>query len=156
MPGRKRKPANLKEQQGTFRKDRDNENKPMLPVGVPNPPDWLPKGAYKYWDTLVKQLDLMRVISEVDQGMASMCALREYEIEQLTEDIEENGLVLIFRDAHGVETNRRKNPAVGARSDAMRHRQVLLAEFGLSPAARSKVSTNPKKEEKKNPFSQRA
>jgi len=37
----------------------------------------------------------------------------------------------------------KSNPAVAQRSEAMRHAQALLAEFGLSPSSQAKVSAGP-------------
>lgn len=82
-----------------------------------------------------------------------LLAMRLAEIEECDSEIKEHGRVTIkieLIDVPGpdgrITTKAQKvlkaNPAVAQRSEAMRHTQSLLAEFGLSPANRGKVSSS--------------
>jgi P27 family predicted phage terminase small subunit len=64
--------------------------------------------------------------------------------------IEDNGRTYERRDETGALIMARARPEVGMRSEAMRHAQSLLSEFGLTPSARSKVSAGQLAED--NPF----
>jgi P27 family predicted phage terminase small subunit len=64
--------------------------------------------------------------------------------------IEDNGRTYERRDETGALIMARARPEVGMRSEAMRHAQSLLSEFGLTPSARSKVSAAQLTED--NPF----
>ena len=125
--GKGRKPTSdhLKLVKGTLRKERINHDAPVADIDSPRPPAWLSRRG-------VESL--------------ALAAMRMAEIEECTALIEEHGRVMI-------EEGRppRANPAVAQRNEAMRHLQSLLAEFGLTPSARSKI-TAPKKEKSENKF----
>lgn len=80
----------------------------------------------------------MRIASPDDVAMLALLASRLEEIEICTAVIEDLGRVYQTVSTTGA-TMHRARPKVGMRNEAMRHAQALLAEFGLSPAARSKV-----------------
>lgn len=65
----------------------------------------------------------------------ALLASRLAEIERLTAIIEDGGHT--YPTGTGIV---RARPEVGKRSEAMRHAQSFLSEYGLTPAARSKVS----------------
>jgi P27 family predicted phage terminase small subunit len=77
--------------------------------------------------------------------------MRLAEIEERTADIQTHGATYIKIDLIEVpgedgkpitkaQKTIKANPAVAQRSEAMRHAQSLLAEFGLSAASRPKIS----------------
>lgn len=157
MPGgRPRKPTHLKIVSGTAQKCRMNPDEPKPSSELPTPPDWLSERASAIFRELVVIIDRMRIASASDISMLALLASRLEEVEICTAIIEDGGRFFtskIERDEAGniVSQQIRPHPAVGQRSNAMRHAQSLLAEFGISPAARSKVSAS-KKPADKNPF----
>lgn len=157
MAGRKRKPDALKALAGTDQKCRMNPAAPAQGKGLPSPPEWLSGRAAELFQQLVATVDGMRIASADDTHMLAMLASRLEEIEICTIVIEDSGrvyestTVIMKKDGSGIEkTMVRARPEVSMRNEAMRHAQSLLAEFGLSPAARSKVSAN--KAPQDNPF----
>lgn len=145
MAGRKKIPDHIKVVQGTDRPDRMNPDAPEPSPGVAVAPEWLNERAAEIFARLSAILDGMGIASPDDVDNLAMLAKRLEDIEILTVQIEDSGYT--YKTEAGLV---KANPAVGQRSDAMRHAQSLLAEFGLSPAARAKVSAGKPKEE--NPF----
>jgi P27 family predicted phage terminase small subunit len=146
MAGRKRLPDHLKIVKGTAQKCRMNPDAPVADIDSPRPPAWLSRRAVEHFAVLRERIAGLGIASKTDTEALAIAAMRMAEIEECDRDIEQLGRVL----AEEGKTPR-ANPAVGQRSEAMRHLQSLLAEFGLTPAARSKV-TAPKKEQNANPF----
>jgi len=157
--GRKPKPAQLKLVQGTMRKDRMNKAAPSVPTGKPDAPRLLPEAARGYYDDLVAILDPLKLLSPSYGIMLSMLAMRLYEVDEASRIIREEGTLYESqkwtRDDKGkvyCTVLKKSHPSVAQRSEAMRHAQSLLAEFGLSPAQVAKVTAF-KDEKANNPFS---
>ena len=155
MAGRKRKPDHLKIVSGTAQPCRMNPDAPIAAAELPVAPDWLSTRAAEIFSGMVGIIGEMGIASASDTAALALAASRLEEVEICTAIIEDGGRVFqssaVF-DEQGrlVKQQIKGHPAVAQRSEAMRHAQSLLAEFGLTPAARSKVSTNRKPEA--NPF----
>lgn len=155
MAGRKRKPDHLKIVAGTAQPCRMNPDAPAAIAGSPEAPEWLSSRAAELFDQLVMIVTGMGIASVSDAGMLAMTASRLEEIEICTAMIEDGGRTFVsgvkYDDEGRIVSQQIKgHPAVAQRSEAMRHAQSLLVEFGLSPAARSKVLVS--KPDEKNPF----
>jgi len=158
MPGRKRKPTHLHIVQGTAQPCRMNKLEPKAPTEAPQPAIELNSRASYWYGVLVGRIQSLGVASIADSEQVMLLAIRMEEVEALTADIDANGRTLWVEQVqtyHGrimygeggkplIVRVPHPNPAVGQRSDALRHAQSLLAEFGLSPASRGKVSKQPK------------
>ncbi|ACL62072.1 phage terminase small subunit P27 family [Methylobacterium nodulans] len=149
MAGRKRTPDAIKQLAGTAQPCRMDPDALVAAEGRPEPPDWLSARAAAIFRDLAAITDRMRIASPDDIAMLAMLASRLEEIELCTVVIEDLGRVYQTVSNTGA-TMHRARPEVGMRNEAMRHAQSLLAEFGLSPAARSRVSATTPAEE--NPF----
>jgi P27 family predicted phage terminase small subunit len=152
--GRKPKPDHLKVITGTAQPCRMN---PSAPEGVkarPAAPEWLSERSAEIFDGVVELLEEMGLASGSDVVMLSMLASRIEEIEVCTAIIEDGGRTYVSKaetttskDGEVViKQMHRARPEVAMRNEALRHVQSLLSEFGLSPAARSRVSAAGKKE----------
>lgn len=148
--GRKKKPDHLKVLSGTAQPCRMNPDQPVAVKGVASPPQWLSERAAEIFARLCSILDGMGIASPDDQDNLAMLASRLEEIEICTAVIEDSGRTYEKRDEEGNVQMIRSRPEVGQRNEAMRHAQSLLSEFGLSPAARAKVSAEKQADE--NPF----
>ena len=145
MAGRKKIPEKLKVVAGTSRSDRVNDNAPAANPGVADLPETLSSRGAELFASTSAILDGMGIASPDDVSALTMLAMRLEQVEVLTVQIEDGGYT--YKTDGGLW---KANPAVAQRSDAMRHAQSLLAEFGLTPAARAKVSAG--KPAEKNPF----
>lgn len=150
MAGRKRIPDHLKIVKGTAQKCRMNPDAPPSNPGVASAPDWLSGRAAELFDQMSATLLGMGIASPDDRAALALLSSRLEEVEVLTAVIEDCGRTYEKRDEDGNVILSRPRPEVAMRNEAMRHAQSLLAEFGLTPAARSKVSAGKPKEE--NPF----
>ena len=155
MAGRKRIPDHLKIVAGTAQPCRMNPDAPLAASDLPVPPEWLSAWAAEIFAGLVSIIGDMGIASASDTAALALAASRLEEVEICTAVIEDGGRTFVSSaeyDSEGRVTSQqiKGHPAVAQRSEAMRHAQSLLGEFGLTPAARSKVSVNRKPEA--NPF----
>lgn len=145
MAGRKRKPDHLKVVAGTAQKCRMNPEAPAANHGCAIAPAWLSGRATEIFDQISATLHGMGIASPDDTHALALCASRLEEVEILTIVVEDEGRT--YTSEGGLVKAR---PEVAMRNEAMRHAQSLLAEFGLTPSARSKVSAG--KAPEANPF----
>jgi len=132
--GRRAKPAQSKVIQGNFRKDRDNHGA-KVEIKAPPCPTWLPKQAKKYWKDIAPQLVDAGLIGVVDSAAFTAHCDSVGKFEEVT------------RKLKTIEDTIDKTPQgyqVQSALFTIRNKlwdQVLKSssEFGLSPAARSKV-----------------
>ncbi|WP_085044319.1 phage terminase small subunit P27 family [Ensifer aridi] len=141
-------PTALKQLKGTHQSCRDADNAPPanVPRYLPSPPEHLNYRAAEIFRWLAVLTTGMKVLNVEDVPMLAMAAMRLQEVEEHTATIESEGYSYL--------TNKglwKARPEVAMRNEAMRHAQSLLIEFGLSPAARSRVSAQ-LGEKSDNPF----
>lgn len=123
-----RKPRQLKVIEGTLRRDRDYPEPEFPVVEGARPPDWLngPE-ALAEWDRLTALLESSRVLTQADlTALAHLCNLH-------------GACVKLYRA--GMEPT----------AAQLTQLRLMLAEFGLTPASRSKAGTAAPKDQK-NPF----
>ena len=147
MAGRKKTPDELKVVRGTFRKDRVNPDAPAPVSDAPKAPEFLSVRARQIFEGLVEKISAMGYASDSHTEMLALCAMRLEEVETYTETIRIEGSVYETTNQGGDPVFKAR-PEVGLRSQAMRHAQSILAEFGLSPASKGKVSV--KQDKKQN------
>lgn len=143
--GRKPKPTHLKIIAGEKRPSRINKDEPVANQGLAVAPVWLSSRAAEIFDQISATLHGMGIASPDDTHALALCASRLEEVEILTVMVEDAGRT--YTSEGGLVKAR---PEVAMRNEAMRHAQSLLAEFGLTPSARSKVSAG--KAPEANPF----
>ncbi|NJL06967.1 MAG: phage terminase small subunit P27 family [Methylacidiphilales bacterium] len=125
-----------------------NPAAPIPNPDLPVPPEWLSARGAEIFSGLVGIISDMGIASASDTAALAMLASRLEEVEICTAIIEDAGRTYTTNSESGVL--HRPRPEVTQRSEAMRHAQSLLAEFGLTPAARAKVSVA--KQPEQNPF----
>lgn len=148
MAGRKAKPQKLKVIQGTARKDRTNKNAPIAAPDVPMAPKWLNERAREIFSTITGRIEVMGYASTSHTEMLALAAMRLAEVEEYTTLIDVDGPTYRTTNTQG-DVSYKPRPEVMLRSEAARHAQSLLAEFGLSAASMQKivVPEKPKKSE---------
>tara|TARA_R100000951_G_scaffold116730_1_gene130212 strand:- start:15137 stop:15589 length:453 start_codon:yes stop_codon:yes gene_type:complete len=144
-----RKPSHLKAVQGTDRPDRANPNEPVASTAIPVAPDYLSVRAVEKFLQLCAILDGMGIASRDDNDALSMLSGLLVEIEEDTVLLDSVGAFYMPSEESGII---RAHPAVSRLSTNRQRAQALLGEFGLTPAARSKVSAG--KSPEANPFAQ--
>lgn len=154
--GRNRKTTNLHVLVGTYREDRHGDKTNPAPAdGVPEPPEKLIGGASAEWQRMVDRMVALRTISKVDDAALYQYVQLFAETEALV-DAREHTTGLIDKlegrfdaledsdvaDAIRNIVNLKKLEAgynVQIRQGRMALRQYLV-EFGMTPAARSRVA----------------
>jgi P27 family predicted phage terminase small subunit len=142
-----RKPTHLKSVQGTERKDRANPSEPIASNVLPTAPDYLSPRAVEKFMQLCRILEGMGIASRDDNDALSILAGLIIEIEEDSILLESVGAFYVPSKESGII---RAHPAVARLSTNRQRAQALLGEFGLTPAARSKVSAG--KPVELNPF----
>lgn len=123
---------------GTHRKDRVAPNEATPIKGEPDL-SWRCEPAVAAWfDRIVAYLRGENRASKSHEVNIWLAARRAAEIEELDLNIKAIGRVYWKKTRDGEQL--KSNPAVGQRNEAERHLQSLLAEMGLTPASKSRVS----------------
>ncbi len=132
--GRRAKPAQVKVIEGNFRKDRHGHG-PKVDIKAPVCPTWLPSKAKKYWSEIVPQLEQAGLIGIVDSAAFAAHCDSFGKFEEVTRKLKK------LEDMIDETPQQYQVQSVLFQIRNKLWDQVLksASEFGLSPAARSKV-----------------
>ena len=141
MAGRPRKPTALKKAEGNRGKRPLPQHEPKAKRGIPTMPKHLNEVARKEWKSITKKLDEIGVLTTIDgTALAAYCdaycdwvAARE-----LLKD--KSLIVKAAKSGYPIP-----HPALGIKNTALKIMHKFLIEFGMTPAARSKVELKPDK-----------
>ena len=153
MPSPRPKPTALKLISGNPGKRALNKREPKPNREVPSCPAHLADASKVAWGRLCVLLDRMGVLTEADAlALERLCDCYA-EILECRELIARDGRVYSSAATGGEEGDpprmlMKANPAVAMLADADRRFKGYLVEFGLTPAARSKVQVKHGDEEK--------
>ena len=138
--GRRPKPAEIKKLQGTDRSDRANGGRmdPSKIVVVPDAPEYLDKHGKELWNNQLKQLSLLKMLTEVDLvALAQYC--KEYDLyRDALDDINENGFV---------NKHDQISPAVSVKNQAFKNMLQIADRFGFVASARENITMPEEKEQ---------
>lgn len=136
MAGRKAKPTAMLKASDTYRKDRHQER--LEVQGRPVLPSY--QSAEETFDWLVRHLDDMGVIAEVDAIALQMIADSWEDYVAARVVIKKYGPTYTTTTAQGDEMHRPR-PELGMMQEAWNRIKKMLPEFGLTAAARTKLSS---------------
>jgi P27 family predicted phage terminase small subunit len=145
MAGRRPKPTHLKVVTGNPGKRALNKREPKPQKVIPACPEHLSTSSKVAWGKLCVLLDRMGVLTEADAlALERLCDCYA-EILECREIIARDGRT--YKSIRGIgdedspieQVLMKANPAVAMLADADRRFKGYLVEFGLTPAARSKV-----------------
>ena len=155
---RPRKPSHLKLVTGTTRSHKKgakpNHAEPTPAPAYPDPPPTLSARAVGVWPTLARLLHNMGVLTEADgpalEHLAEAYADGAEARASLARDMFDGGGVLVARGGELVWVSEgkagamlRPRPEVAMITAADARFRGYLSDFGLTPAARSKVAVKP-------------
>lgn len=150
MSGRKPTPRAIKVARGNPGKRLLNDSEPTPSSAEPEPPIWLPENAVEHFRTLAARLAELRILTRSHTEAMAIAALRMAEIAELSADVTQHGRTYQTTTQTGAVMHRTR-PEVAQLSEAQRHLQSLLSEFGLTPSASTKVKAA-KPPARTNPF----
>lgn len=165
MAGRKPKPTHLKLVTGNPGKRKLNNKEPKPKKGVGAAPAWLSKKAKIAWPKVVKMLLDMNVVTVSDtiglevlcEAYADLLLARESLKKPITYKTSDGKTVTIAEGGSMTYLTwgkagpmLRNRPEMAIIADAERRLKSSLADFGLTPAARSKIQVLDG-DEKENP-----
>jgi P27 family predicted phage terminase small subunit len=137
--GRRSKPHHLKVAEGTYRKDRDNPQKPITALGKPNAPTWLNAESKRIFKQLAQDLYDLSVITPADKYQLALLASEFQQYIQAQRHIQQDGLTLTEPDSMGNQ-KARKHPAVEIGNTKAKILSDMLDTFGLNPTSKEQVT----------------
>lgn len=138
MAGRRPTPTELKLVRGNPGKRPINKKEPMPAKRIPSTPAHLTDEGQVAWGRLTVLLDRMGVLTDADGFALERLCDCYAEILALRELVDANGRTYETTSTQG-DLVIKANPAVAMLADVDRRFKSYLVEFGLTPAARSKV-----------------
>ncbi|EBQ8223279.1 phage terminase small subunit P27 family [Salmonella enterica subsp. houtenae] len=147
MSGPPKTPTHLRLVRGNPSKRPINKNEPQPPKGVPPVPKHFDKQG-KYWfKRMAEELDAIGVISQLDARALELLVEAYTEYRHHCETLDREGYTYaVYSDDDADEGKKREirmikpHPAAMMKADAWKRLRAMLAEFGMTPSSRSKVS----------------
>lgn len=140
--GRKATPTALKKLKGNPGKRALNEKEPQPDVSIPDCPDHLTGEAVKEWDRITKELHALGIIANVDRAALAAYCMAWLDFVYASRMVDEEGEVITSEKG-----GKYMNPWVGIKTSAMDRLVRIGAEFGLTPASRTKLKVETPSEE---------
>ena len=141
MPrGRRPAPQELKKKRGTARKDRAPENPVTVTKAAPKKttPSFLKAKGKMMYERSVGHLHSMGLLSTVDDTSLELLAMAYQEWYSAELKLMKEGRIYETFASNGAKVLK-PHPAAAQSSDAWRRIRMMLIEFGLAPASRSKL-----------------
>ncbi|AVX37904.1 phage terminase small subunit P27 family [Yersinia massiliensis] len=147
MSGPPKTPTHLRLVRGNPSKRAINKNEPKPPSGVPPTPKHFDKQG-KYWfKRMADELDALGVMSQLDGRALELLVEAYTEYRHHCDTLEREGYTYaVYSEDDGDERKEREirmikpHPAAMMKADAWKRIRAMLAEFGMTPASRSKVN----------------
>jgi P27 family predicted phage terminase small subunit len=138
MPGPAPKPTALKRLQGNPGKRRLNQAEPKPRAERMYAPRWLDADAKGAWRAIAPKLQRLGLLTEVDgPTLEAWCALYA-RWRQAENALKAGGLT--YETATGFV---RPRPEISIATNTLKELRLLTAEFGMTPASRSRISIAP-------------
>jgi P27 family predicted phage terminase small subunit len=143
--GAKPLPTKLKLIRGTLRKDRANPREPAVHSEIPRCPAELSAAAKKEWRRIAPELAALGLLAKIDRSaLALYCDAYARWLEAIAA-LQQYGVVIKSPSGYPIQS-----PYVAVANKAGEQVRLMLAEFGMTPAARSRVhATQQRQEESK-------
>ena len=134
--GRPPKPTHLKVLEGNPGKRPLNKKEPKPDKAIPTCPTHLSKEAKVEWRRISKILFDLGLLTNVDRAALAMYCQTYGRWVQAEKQIKDNNLVIKTKTGYPIQ-----NPYISVSNQAMTKMRGFLAEFGMTPASRSRVAT---------------
>ena len=140
--GRKPVPTALKVLRGNPGKRPLNDGEPLPERHLPPPPRHLSAAARREWKRLGQELLILGLVTTIDTGALAMYCQAWGRWLEAEEALRKYGVMV--KSPNGLPM---QSPYLAVANKAMEQMRSLLAEFGMSPASRTRVRVEPVDEE---------
>ena len=120
-----------------------NREEPVPEPGIPDRPPWLDAYALECWDDLAPRLDAMGVLGIIDGYALALYCQTHSHYRKVTEFLNEHGDTYLMKDRAGNVTGVKEYPQSKKAVQLVNQLMQLGREFGLTPAARTRVRVIP-------------
>ena len=127
-------PRNLRVITGADRKSRTNEDEPILPVIIPDPPGHLTVAESDKFIEMAGKLARMRVITEADVDALALYAVSWMRMLDADEKVREMGPIIKSPNNYPIQ-----NPYLPISNRCRKDCESILTEFGMTPSSRTRV-----------------
>ncbi len=151
MPGPPRKPRKIiaiEGNRGHRKKTYLQAPEPEPTRGIPTPPEWFDPIALEIWNRLTPELDRLGLITVVDGPALEGACVAYSRAVACGKVLERDGLVAEVGD----QGYRQQRPEVSIEQKSWAQYRAFCTEFGLTAAARSRLSVAPEKGRKLSPL----
>lgn len=143
--GPKPKPTALKVLLGNPGKRALPKNEPKPRAGIPECPDYLSPVAREQWFRWVHELHAMRVLTTADrESLARACETHARWL-AASEQLQKTGMLIKAPSGYPII-----NPLFSVLNKLAEQMRAFEGEFGLTPAARTRISANVPTEDEEN------
>ena len=140
--GRKNTPTGLKKLRGNPGKRALNEQEPKPDLLIPECPDHLTGAAREEWNRVTQELYKLGILSEIDRAALAAYCMAWLDFVYASKKVDEEGEVIT-----SIKGGKYLNPWVGIKTSAMDRLVRIAAEFGMTPASRTKIKVEGPNEE---------
>lgn len=135
--GRRPTPTALKVLRGNPGKRPINQDEPKPTPGPPEPPEHLDDEARKQWFRWCDELSNMRVLTKADREILAVMCDTWARYVKAKKAVDVAGLLVKSPNGYPM-----LNPALSIVNKCAAQLRSFATEFGLTPAARSRITTN--------------
>ena len=132
-------PTGVLKLRGSWRGD-VNQREPHAEKGRPKCPEWLSPYAKAAWKQLVPQLEAMGILAKIDGHALCVLCQTWARWRKAEEFIEEHGESYPVKDTNDRIKYLKKFPQVSTAESCARTLNRFMAEFGLTPSARTRTA----------------
>lgn len=126
-------PTAIKKLNGTDQASRRNDREPIPDMSMPERPTMLSPKAAEHWDQIAPQLHAMGVLGQIDQDALCMYCETAVIWREAMDNVVKYGPVAKQNGRYA------QSPYLAAAFNAQKEMRQLIAEFGMSPAARASL-----------------
>jgi P27 family predicted phage terminase small subunit len=112
-----------------------NDNEPLVPVSIPDAPDYLEVDETKIFVDTAEKLARMRVMTEYDVDALAIYSVNFVRWKEATMRLRDMGMMVRSPNNFPMQ-----NPYLSVANAAQRECLRILVEFGLTPSSRTRVN----------------
>lgn len=136
-------PTEIKRRKGNPGRRPLNDREPRPKEGTPTCPAWIKGEAKAEWKRIVPALREIGVLTLVDRAALAAYCQAWAELVDCTKVLQAEGRVakepIVDKEGEHIGDKIRAHPIVRMQRDAFSRLKTFLAEFGLTPASRSRI-----------------